>query len=121
MLTARDLMQKHFVGVSRTTTIASALRLSASARVDLMPVLDGERLCGVVTSAALGEHRESGGNVGEVMESPVFVEADSDLDAAARIMISHGIGRVPVVEDKLAMICVGVLTSTDVVKAVKKP
>ncbi len=119
MITARDLMQKHFVGVSKTTTIASALKLSTSAKVDLMPVLDGQRLCGIVVSADLGAHKEPG-SVGDVMKDPVFVDADSGLEGATRIMIRHGIGRVPVVEDRLTMVCVGMLTSTDIVKAVKK-
>ncbi len=116
----RDIMQKHFVGVSKTTTVASAVKLSSSAKVDLMPVLDGEKLCGVVISKDLKSHAESGGNVGQVMRNPVFVYAYSDLDSAFKVMIGHGIVRVPVVADKLTMMCVGILSSTDIVKFIKK-
>ena len=120
MVRARDIMQKHFVGVSKTTAIASAIKLSSSAKVDLMPVLDGEKLCGVVISDDLKNYVESEGDVGQVMRNPVFVGADSDLDGAFKVMMEHGIGRIPVVEDKLTMICVGMLSSTDIVKAIKK-
>ena len=64
-----------------------------------------------------GRVKRSGG---KIMRNPVFIYADSSLDGASRIMIEHGIGRVPVVEDKLTMICIGMLTSTDIVKAAKK-
>ena len=119
MLKVKDIMQKHFVGVSKTTAVASAIKLCSSAKVDLMPVLDGETLCGIVISADLKNHAESD-QVGHMMRNPVFVDADSSLDGATKVMIEHGIGRVPVVADKLTMVCVGMLSSTDIVRAVKK-
>ncbi len=117
---ARDLMQRHFVGVSRTTTVASALKLASSAKVDLMPVLDGQRLCGLAITADLELHRDASAQVDAVMRNPVYVNAESDVSSATGVMIEHGIARVPVVEDKISMICVGMLTSTDIVNASKK-
>lgn len=120
MAVARDLMQKHFVGVSRTTKIASALRLATSARVDIMPVVEDTRLYGIVTTAELEKNSQDDSNVEKIMGEPIFVEAGASVEAATGVMVRHGIGRVPVVDDKLTMVCVGMLTSTDIVKASKK-
>jgi CBS domain-containing protein len=120
MIKARELMQKHFVGVSKTTTIASALKLLESAKIDLMPVLDGNRLCGIVTGADLRAGANYTGRVSRVMEKPAFVCADSEIDSVMRVMVRHGAGRLPVVQDRLTMLCIGVISSTDIVKSEKK-
>ena len=54
------------------------------------------------------------------MGRPIFIEADARLEDAAEVMIEYGVGRVPVVENKYSMICIGVVTSTDIVNAYKK-
>jgi CBS domain-containing protein len=53
-----------------------------------------------------------------VMKPELFmIEADDDAAQAARLMLEHGIGGLPVVEgDKL----VGIITKTDITKGVAK-
>ena len=120
MVAVKDFMQKQFVGVSRTTKVDSAHKLAEVAKVDLMPVVEDERLCGIITSANLEKNLGKGSEVGKVMDKPIFIEADARLEDAAGVMIEYGVGRVPVVENKYSMICVGVVTSTDIVNAYKK-
>ena len=120
MVNVKDFMQKQFVGVSRTTKVDSALKLAEVAKVDLMPVVEDERLCGIITSANLEKNLGKDSEVGKVMDRPIFIEADARLEDAAGVMIKYGVGRVPVVENKYSMICVGVVTSTDIVNAHKK-
>ena len=120
MVAVKDFMQKQFVGVSRTTKAGSALKLAEAAKVDLMPVVEDERLCGIITSANLEKKLGDGAEVGKIMDRPIFIEADARLEDAAGVMIEYGVGRVPVVENRYSMICVGVVTSTDIVNAYKK-
>ena len=120
MVAVKEFMQKHFVGVSRTTKTASALKLAETAKVDLMPVVEDERLYGVVTSASLERNLGEGSEVGRIMDRPIFIEASARLEDAAAVMIEYGVGRVPVVDSKETMVCVGIVTSTDIVNASKK-
>ena len=120
MVAVKDFMQKQFVGVSSTTKADSALKLAEAAKVDLMPVVEDERLCGIITSANLEKKLVEETEVGKIMDRPIFIEADARLEDAAEVMIEYGVGRVPVVENKYSMICIGVVTSTDIVNAYKK-
>ena len=120
MVVAKDFMQKQFVGVSRTTKTTSALKLAEAAKVDLMPVLEDEKLYGIITTTNLEINACKDSNVGKIMDKPIFIEATTRLEDAAGIMIEYGIGRVPVVESKDTMICIGMVTSTDIVNASKK-
>ena len=55
-----------------------------------------------------------------MMRNPVFVEADDSIEKVSQVMLKHAIGRVPVVDNKKNMACIGYVTSTDVVHATKK-
>ncbi len=110
-------MHRDVVGVARTTAVGVAARLAKSAKVDLLPVLDGNRLCGIATGLDL--ESAGGGDVGSVMKSPVFVQEDESIDRASDIMLRLAVGRIPVVDSKESMTCVGIITSSDIVKALK--
>ena len=64
-LTARDLMQRSVVTCAPTDSIRSAMTAMTRARVRHLPVVDGGRLCGLVS-------------IGDVIKS--FVD-DADLEA----------------------------------------
>ena len=120
MTKARDLMERHLVGVSRTTKVAVALKLCHSAKVNLMPVLEDNMLCGIVFEADLEAHRYSNTDAGKIMRNPIFVEADSSIEKISRTMIENGVGRIPVVQSRNKMICLGMLSSTGVLRHIKK-
>ena len=120
MLRARDVMQRDMVGVSRGTSISAAIRLIKTAKVSLMPVLDGKILCGLAVEVDLDSCSDTEAEISQVMRDPIFAQEDDDLEHVSDIMVRYSMPRLPVVDDRTSMACVGIITSTDVVKAYKK-
>jgi CBS domain-containing protein len=115
--------------IDRNETLELADQLVARSHIRHLPVLDGERLVGVLSQRDLMQaalSRALGyGSVGrervlrsipvkEVMSEPVVtVESDTAIRDAARLMVSQKIGCLPVVEDGRL---VGLVTEGDVVR-----
>jgi len=133
-----DLMKYDVTAVAPESTLADAARIMISRHVSGLPVLERERLVGVVTEGDLlrrieiatdgKKHsvlasfflpgklanefvRTHGRYVRDVMTAPVIsVEPGTPLAEAAGIMAEHHIKRLPVVaEGKLA----GIISRTD--------
>ena len=115
--------------IDRNQSLETADRLIAGSHIRHLPVMDGDRVVGILSqrdllqaalSQALGY-----GSVGrarvlgsipikEVMSEPaVVVEADTAIRDAARLMVSRKIGCLPVVERGAL---VGLVTESDVVR-----
>jgi acetoin utilization protein AcuB len=102
----------------------AALGLCKSARIRRLPVVDAEdRIMGIVTRNMLEQFlakATSPGvmkrqhNIEQVMVSPALtVSPDYPLEEAARLMVVHKIGSLPVVDQgKL----IGIITETDIFK-----
>ena len=111
-----NAMTANPVTVTSRDTLAKAKALMDAGRFRRLPVVDGGRLIGIVTERDLRDH--SGAldytRVDAAMCSRVVtVGADDSVEDAARLMLKHKIGGLPVMEDgKLA----GIVTMTDVVK-----
>ena len=110
--------------VTAETTVSEAARLMKSEDVGSLPVLDGEKLTGIVTDRdivlqAVAEGKDpSGMPVRAVASSElVKVNADDDLASALQLMASHQVRRLPVVDDDGAL--VGILAQADVAREVK--
>jgi len=111
------------------TTIAEALNVTRAHRIRHLPVLEDERLVGLVTERDLrlamppiwAEQRDElkralhTRTVGEVMvRGPVTATPDTPIEEAARLMYDNRIGSLPILEeDRL----VGILTETDLLRA----
>lgn len=116
----RDIMTENPVSVRPDSPVVEAARLMASEDVGSLPVVDGDRLVGVVTDRditvrVVAEGRDAGATtVGDIASSdPVTVEPDSDLDEALREMARNQVRRIPVVEgDRL----VGIVAQADVAR-----
>ncbi len=114
------IMHKHIVGVAVGTSLKAAIRLMKLNRVSLVPVLKEGKLMGILTLSMAERriHENENASVGEAMEAPfAYISMDSSMEEASRLLVSNKITRLPVVDSKKDMKCVGIVTSTDLVAA----
>ena len=100
--------------VTPATTAADAVALLRRHRIHHLPVMEGDRVVGVVTDRDLrGVGPDT--RVSAIMSHPVVVvNQRTAIDKAARLLFDRRIGCLPVIEDgKL----IGILTQTDAVAA----
>lgn len=105
--------------VTPETPVVEAAKLMASEDVGSLPILDGDRLVGVVTDRdivirAVAERKNTEGMpVRQVASSELItVRPDEDLSDALKLMASHQVRRLPVVDEDDHL--VGVLAQADV-------
>ena len=130
----RELMNRNLIMVSGDTSCRSAVAKMYRARVRHLPVVDAAgAVVGVVTDRDLRHYLFSpvvstdlGGTpidklleaapVSRIMSAPVItVEAEDDVQVAARAMLAHKIGSLPVTDGGRL---VGIVTETDVLREV---
>jgi CBS domain-containing protein len=117
----RETMSPDPRSVSPEQQVTEAARLMRSEDVGSLPVVEGERLVGILTDRdvalrVVAEGKDSNATtVGDVLSSdPVTVTPEEDLDEALTKMARHQLRRLPVVESDGRL--VGVLAQADVAK-----
>src|SRR5688572_22310785 len=109
-------MSSPVVSIPSGTSGEAAVDLMTSHKVRRLPVVDVERLVGIVTLSDLHADRCSGTPVKDLMtKSPLTVSPDETLERAAKIMIEKKISGIPVVDE--AGRAVGIITESDVFRA----
>jgi CBS domain-containing protein len=120
----REVMTDQPRCVTPETPVSEAARLMKSEDVGSLPILEGEKVTGVVTDRdivlrAVAEEKDPRGMpVREVASRDlVTIGQDEDLSEALKLMASHQVRRIPVVDqdDRL----VGVVAQADVAREVK--
>jgi acetoin utilization protein AcuB len=122
----RDVMQSNVVTVTADTLLSTAAGVMSQHRIRHLPVVDGDRLLGVISdrdlkasaaSLAAGRRR-----IGREAPDPVLTAGDvlrpttitvgstAPVEDAAGLMATHRIGSLPVVD---AERLVGLVTDTD--------
>jgi acetoin utilization protein AcuB len=126
MLLVKDSMTREVVSLPPQSTAGEALALCRERRIRHLPVLEDDRLVGIVSdrdlrsaTPALGDpaRAEALGRilVHEVMAREVATaHPDDPIEEAANAMRERKIGCLPVVEDDAL---VGIVTSSDVMEA----
>ena len=120
----REVMTDSPRCITPETLVSEAARLMKSEDVGSLPILDGERLTGIVTDRdivlqAVAEEKDPRGMpVREVASRDlVTVGQDEDLSEALKRMASHQIRRIPVVDEDDRL--VGIVTQADVAREAK--
>ena len=121
----KDLMTSDLTTVAPETSVLEAAERMAREDIGPLPVVEKERLVGIVTDRdlvvrVLAEGRDPRSTtVREVAsEDPVTVSVDDDLVTTLDLLAKHQVRRVPVVDgDRL----VGIVAQADVAREVSSP
>ena len=119
--TIREAMTSNPCSIDATQTVAYAARMMRDEDVGVAPIVEGDKLVGVLTDrdvavrvVAEGRDPEST-TVAEVASKDVVtIDPQQDLDEALRLMAKHQVRRLPVVEEDGRL--VGVLAQADVAR-----
>jgi acetoin utilization protein AcuB len=109
-------MSERLLTVSPTTPIAEAVELCHLRHVRHLPVVEGDRLVGIVSDrdlrGALGSQRPEAMPVETIMSPEALIVApDAHLSHAAELMHTYKFGALPVVEDHKL---IGIVSVTNV-------
>ncbi|MDD3754669.1 MAG: CBS domain-containing protein [Methanobacterium sp.] len=126
-LKVKDVMRREIVTVTPTEDVVFAFEKLMKHKISSLPILDGDKLVGIVTATDLGHNLildkyELGTTVGEVMvEQVVHVSPEDGLMTAVRKMHEYGsdegiINQLVVLDnDKL----VGIVSDGDIIRSIK--
>jgi acetoin utilization protein AcuB len=125
----KDYMTKHPVMIEPTRSIVEAQGIMAETKVRHLPVVEeGKRLVGLITQETLRvpPTKLTSLNVWEITrflsdltvkdmmvkgKDVITIGPDATIEEAARVMVEHKIGCLPVLEEGIV---VGILTDTDI-------
>ncbi len=105
MTKVRDVMTAEPIVLQQDQTIADAAQAMRDTAVGAVLVVDGDRLCGLITDRdivvrAVAESALPDSPVGPLVSSDLIaVGADDEADDAARVMQAHAVRRLPVMDD----------------------
>ena len=116
-----DLMTENPRTTRPDAPVVEAAKVMRDEDVGLVPVVEGDRLVGTVTDRdiavrVVAEGRDpQSATVGEIASTElVTVDPQQDLDEALRLMASHQVRRLPVVEEDGRL--VGIVSQADVAR-----
>jgi CBS domain-containing protein len=124
--TVRNWMTPDPITISPQTTLPEAQQIMFEHRFRRLPVVDRSRLVGILTLGDIREANPSDATTLSVYElnylldrllvkdimtaNPVTVSPDDMIGEAARLLVEHKIGGLPVTEGELV---IGIITETD--------
>src|SRR5690242_11048481 len=115
----REVMTANPCTIEADKPVAYAAKMMKEENVGIAPIVEGDRLIGTLTDRDIAIRVVAEGRspettrVREVASSaPVTVDPEQDLDEALRLMATHQVRRLPVVEEDGRV--VGVLAQGDV-------
>lgn len=111
MLVKDKMTTKLFV-VSPDTPAADGLKLMKDARFRRLPVVQENKVVGIVTDRELRETDTPNTIIGDVMHKhPVTIQEDEFIETAALVMRTNKIGALPVLRGNTL---VGIITESDI-------
>ena len=117
--TVREAMTSKLCSIDTDKTVAYAAKMMRDEDVGIAPIVEGDRLVGVLTDRDIAVRVVAEGGdseqtkVTDVMSRDlVTLDPDQDLDEALRLMARHQVRRLPVVKEDGRL--VGVVAQADV-------
>ena len=132
-ITVKEIMTKDLIVVSPTDRLVHARRQMMEGHVGRVPVVDEEKLVGMVTSKDLMRafidfrkkvpEKYQKSQIKEVLvedimsHNPTFTSKDATISEVSKIMMETGYNGLPVVEGDEV---VGIITQTDILRLIEK-
>jgi acetoin utilization protein AcuB len=118
MMKVRNWMITDLITVSPKDTVESAIQIMQQHSIRHLPVVEDNRLVGLVTESSLRPYLSPEKlrlPLREVMIiNPITIDPEASIDEAARLIYKYKIGGLPVIsQGKL----VGIITITDILEA----
>jgi CBS domain-containing protein len=117
----RDVMTSNPCTIDADKSVAYAAKMMREEDVGLAPIVEGEKLIGMLTDrdiairvVAEGKNPEQVKAVEVASKQVVTIDPQQDLDEALRIMAKHQVRRLPVVEEDGKL--VGVVAQADIAR-----
>lgn len=117
----QDAMTSNPTTIDASATVQEAARTMKSENVGSLPIVEDDRLIGVVTDRdlairVLADGKGADTTVGEIASKDIVtVDPEQTLEEAARLMAEHQIRRLPVCEEDGKL--VGILAQADVAQS----
>jgi CIC family chloride channel protein len=119
-----DVMTRSVQSVSPTTSTKIAQDLMETDLVGGVPVVSSGNLVGIVTKTdilKLEPSKRAEKTVNDVMTKQLVVAyPEEDLFSALTRIMTRGVGRLPVVSHDAPDVMIGIITRTDIAKAIEK-
>ena len=122
----RKWMTGRLMTITPQTTLPEVQQIMLDCNIRRLPVVKGDKLVGIVTLGDIREARASDAITLSIYElnylldkltandfmtpNPITIGPDDTIAEAARLMVEHKVGGLPVVEDGRLM---GIITETD--------
>jgi acetoin utilization protein AcuB len=112
-------MTRSVLTIAPQTEFHRAFDIMHSRRIHHLPVVDGDRVVGIVAERdlllAAANYGSAEVPVAEIMRSdPVCIAENAQLKQAARLLVANHIGSLPVLNTRKLL--VGIITETDIFK-----
>jgi CBS domain-containing protein len=117
--TVKDVMSSSPRTIEASTPLPDAARLMRDENVGSLPIVEGDRLAGIVTDRDIAVRAVAEGRLdataGEIASREIVtVDPQQPLSEASRLMAEHQVRRLPVCEEDGRL--VGMLAQADVAK-----
>ena len=122
----RNWMTGRLITITPQTTLPEAQRIMFECKLRRLPVLQGDKLVGIVTLGDIREAKPSDATTLSIYElnylldqltakdfmtpNPITIGPDETIAEAARLMVIHKVGGLPVIENGRL---IGIITETD--------
>ncbi len=117
----KDVMTSNPCSIDAEKSVAYAAKMMREEDVGLAPIVEGDKLIGMLTDrdiairvVAEGSNPEQVKVADVASKQVVTIDPQQDLDAALRIMAKHQVRRLPVVEEDGKL--VGVVAQADIAR-----
>ncbi|ENN96829.1 inosine-5'-monophosphate dehydrogenase [Methanocaldococcus villosus KIN24-T80] len=117
---ADEIVIKDVIVISPEETVKTAINLMETYSISGLPVVDGEKLVGIITHRDVKAIKDKDKKVKDVMTKDiVYAKENITEEEALDIMYSNRVERLPIVDDEMNLI--GIVTLRDILKRRKYP